>query len=130
MGRWGRNAGWIAAASALARQKSGSGGPHLIYLPERPFSMEHFLEDVAECHRKYGGVLVVCSEGLTGPDGGALWFRRCSRSGRSVYPESGWYASGEYGHEGELGLRKPLRKTGTLRRTSIRWRSEVGRSGG
>ena len=41
----GRNAGWITAASALARRKQGD-APHLIYLPERPFSMEHFLEDV------------------------------------------------------------------------------------
>ena len=41
----GRNAGWITAASALARKKPGD-APHLIYLPERPFNEEEFLEDV------------------------------------------------------------------------------------
>ena len=35
----GRNAGWITAASALARKKPGD-APHLIYLPERPFKEE------------------------------------------------------------------------------------------
>ena len=67
----GRNAGWIAAASALARREEGD-GPHLIYLPERPFRMDWFLEDVAQCHKRYGGVVVVCSEGLTGPGGELL----------------------------------------------------------
>lgn len=119
----GRNAGWIAAASALARQKSGSGGPHLIYLPERPFSMEHFLEDVAECHRKYGGVLVVCSEGLTGPDGGLL-VPPVFQSGRSVYPSLvGMHLANTVTKE--LGLKSRYEKPGLCERTSIRWRSEV-----
>ena len=39
----GRNAGWITAASALARKKEGD-SPHLIYLPERPFDEEDFLK--------------------------------------------------------------------------------------
>ena len=41
----GRNAGWITAASALARRNPGD-APHLIYLPERVFNEEEFLEDV------------------------------------------------------------------------------------
>lgn len=59
----GRNAGWIAAASALARKKPGD-APHLIYLPERPFCEEEFLEDVKRLHEEKGGVVVVVSEGL------------------------------------------------------------------
>jgi 6-phosphofructokinase len=51
----GRNAGWIAASSSLARQKSGD-APHLIYLPERPFKVNEFLEDVDRLHRQLGGV--------------------------------------------------------------------------
>ena len=64
----GRNAGWIAAASALARSGDGD-GPDLIYLPERPFIEEEFLADVKALVDKKGGVVVVASEGLTGPDG-------------------------------------------------------------
>ena len=59
----GRNAGWITAASALARKKPGD-APHLIYLPERPFHEEEFLEDVKRLYEEKGGVVVVASEGL------------------------------------------------------------------
>lgn len=59
----GRNAGWITAASALARKKAGD-APHLIYLPERPFCEEEFLEDVKRLYEEKGGVVVVVSEGL------------------------------------------------------------------
>ena len=64
----GRNAGWITAASALARKKPGD-APHLIYLPERPFNEEEFLEDVKRLYEEKGGVVVVASEGLKNGDG-------------------------------------------------------------
>lgn len=67
----GRNAGWLAAAAALARQ-SEEFGPHLIYLPERPFIKEEFLEDVEKWHSKVKGVLVVVSEGLVDSDGNPI----------------------------------------------------------
>ena len=38
----GRDAGWLTAASVLARN-SYSRAPHLIYLPEHPFSKEQFI---------------------------------------------------------------------------------------
>ena len=41
----GRHAGFLTAASALARRYPSS-GPHLIYLPERVFEIEKFLADV------------------------------------------------------------------------------------
>ena len=80
----GRNAGWLTAASALARREAGD-GPHLIYLPERGFRMDWFLEDVERLYRTYGGVVVVCSEGLTNEEGGLL-VPPVFTSGRSVYP--------------------------------------------
>ncbi len=64
----GRNAGWITAASALARDGEGS-APHLIYLPEKPFDEEAFLADVQRLWDKRQGVVVVVSEGLRGQDG-------------------------------------------------------------
>jgi ATP-dependent phosphofructokinase / diphosphate-dependent phosphofructokinase len=63
----GRNAGWITAASALAN-KSGK-GPHLIYVPERPFIKEQFLSEVEKMFKEMGGVLVVVSEGITDEKG-------------------------------------------------------------
>lgn len=79
----GRNAGWITAASVLARKKPGD-APHLIYLPERPFYEEEFLEDVKRLYKEKGGVVVVASEGLKGPDGEPI-VPPIFRSGRSVY---------------------------------------------
>src|SRR5262245_55739494 len=59
----GRNTGWIAAATGLARRREDE-APHLIYVPEIPFSPERFLADVREVHRRLGRVFVVASEGL------------------------------------------------------------------
>lgn len=53
----GRNAGWLTAASVLGK-KSENDGPHLVYLPERPFVEKEFLEDVEMWHKKVGGGLV------------------------------------------------------------------------
>ena len=64
----GRNAGWITAASALARQ-AGVDGPDLIYLPERPFDEAQYLRDVQKLIEEKRGVVVVASEGLKDKDG-------------------------------------------------------------
>lgn len=64
----GRHAGFLTAASALARRSTGD-GPHLIYLPERPFSRKRFAADVMGCMRKYGRCVVAVSEGIADEDG-------------------------------------------------------------
>ena len=79
----GRNAGWITAASALARQ-AGVDGPDLIYLPERPFKEEEFLADVKALIEKKRGVVVVCSEGLTDENGRNI-VPPIFQTGRSTY---------------------------------------------
>ena len=63
----GRNAGWITAASALAGEKGYA--PDLIYLPERAFDEDKFIEDVKKLLEKKSGILVVASEGLTDKEG-------------------------------------------------------------
>ena len=64
----GRNAGFLTAASALARRAPGD-GPHLIYVPERPFSMEQFVADVQGIMERHGRCVVAVSEGICGEDG-------------------------------------------------------------
>lgn len=63
----GRNAGWITAASALAGEKGYA--PDLIYLPERAFDEDKFIEDIKKLLEKKSGILVVASEGLTDKEG-------------------------------------------------------------
>ncbi len=64
----GRNAGWLTAASVLARQFPGD-GPHLIYCPEADFSLDAFCADVEAIYRKLGRCVVAVSEGIHGPNG-------------------------------------------------------------
>jgi 6-phosphofructokinase 1 len=59
----GRHAGFLTAASALGK-KFDDDGPHLIYLPERDFSIERFLADVKATHERYGRCMVAVSEGI------------------------------------------------------------------
>ena len=64
----GRHAGFLTAASAIAR-KYPDDGPHLIYLPERPFVMEQFLKDVKEQYDRHGRCLIAVSEGIQDASG-------------------------------------------------------------
>ena len=64
----GRNAGWLTAASALARD-GDSVAPHLIYLPEIPFSVDKFVEDVKGKLNEFNSVIVVVSEGIKDENG-------------------------------------------------------------
>lgn len=59
----GRNAGWLTAASCLARTPQ-SPAPHLIYLPEVPFQTDLFLRQVKEKIAQFHNVMVCVSEGI------------------------------------------------------------------
>ncbi len=64
----GRNAGFLTAAASIA-QKYPTDGPHLIYLPERPFILDNFLSDVKRVFDKYGKCVVAVSEGIVDEKG-------------------------------------------------------------
>lgn len=120
----GRSAGWLAAASALAEQ-SGAGGPDLIYLPERAFDEERFLEDVRGLIARKGCGVVVASEGLHGADGRPI-VEPVMTVGRATY----------FGDVSahlarliiqRLGFKARSEKPGLLSRASIAWQSQVDR---
>ena len=64
----GRHAGWLTASSVMAR-RDPKDGPHLIYVPERVFDTDRFLEDVERVYAAQGRCVVALSEGIVGPDG-------------------------------------------------------------
>jgi len=64
----GRNAGFLTAASVLARQREND-GPHLIYLPEVPFDTETFVADVDRIYTKLGRCQIAVSEGICDASG-------------------------------------------------------------
>ncbi|VBB07735.1 atp-dependent 6-phosphofructokinase [Lucifera butyrica] len=120
----GRNAGWITAASALAR-KNKEDAPHLIYLPERPFNQMEFLQDVKKLYDKLGGVVVVVSEGLKNEKGESI-VPPLFTQGRSVY----------FGDVSahlalmivkELGIKARSEKPGIFGRASIAYQSFIDR---
>lgn len=64
----GRHAGFLTAASVLGK-KEESDGPHLIYVPEKIYSLEKIIDDIGNVYSKYGRALVACSEGIRSEDG-------------------------------------------------------------
>ena len=59
----GRHAGFLTAASLMARQAHDD-GPHLIYVPEVPFDIKRFVEDVERVYTRLGRCLIAVSEGI------------------------------------------------------------------
>ena len=120
----GRSAGWVAAASALA-EECGTGGPDLIYLPERAFDEARFLSDVRQLIAQKGCGVVVASEGLCGPDGAPL-VAPVMTVGRATY------FGDVSAHLAQLivqklGYKARSEKPGLLGRASIAWQSEIDR---
>lgn len=64
----GRDAGWLTAAAALARNGYNT-APHLIYLPEVPFDTEDFLLDIKRLLFERNNVIVAVSEGIRDASG-------------------------------------------------------------
>lgn len=64
----GRDAGWLTAAAALARNGYNT-APHLIYLPEVPFDTDDFLLDIKRLLFERNNVIVAVSEGIRDASG-------------------------------------------------------------
>ncbi len=122
----GRNAGWIAAASALGKKEEGD-APHLVYPPERPVRLESLLEEVQRAYDRHGFVTMVVSEALRGEDGEILV------EGKSAL-EINAFGHRQPGGVAEslartimkrLGLKARADKPGTLQRVSMALASKV-----
>ena len=74
----GRHAGWLTAAAALAEGKNGN-VPYLVYLEEKPFSLDRFIDDVKEKLASTNAVLVAVSEGVHDTEGRFLCEQEGSR---------------------------------------------------
>ncbi len=123
---FGRNTGWVTAATALAKREEGD-PPHLIYVPERPLTQERFLQDVQAAYDRYGYVHVAVCEGLRRPDGELLF-----ASDRAVDRDA--FGRGQLGGvstllaelvANELGLKSRTDKPGTMQRACISLASPV-----
>ena len=120
----GRNAGWITAASAMAQDEDGV-GPDLIYLPERPFDEDKYIEDIKRLLEKKKGIVVVASEGLKNADGNPI-VEPIFKVGRATYfgDVSAHLANLVIKR---LGYKARSEKPGLLGRASIPLQSSVDR---
>jgi len=122
----GRHAGWLAAASALGRRHDDE-GPHLVYVPERPVSVESILGDVEATLSAYGHAVIVLSENQPDPAGQVI-----GSGGDPVFVDAFGHAYFSSPAEAlarqirqALGVRARWEKYGTLQRMSIGYRSET-----
>jgi 6-phosphofructokinase len=70
----GRHAGFLTAASVLGKRRDDD-GPHLVYVPERPVSIDKFVNDVADVYEELGRCVVAVSEGICDTDG-VTWAKK------------------------------------------------------
>jgi 6-phosphofructokinase 1 len=121
----GRDTGWITASTALA---TGDGlGPNLIYLPERPFISDRFLNDVKSVYDKVGRVVVAVCEGLKDENG---QFVKASQKGLDTdkFGHAQLGGVGDYlvGLVSEkLKIKARCDKPGTIQRVSMQCASTV-----
>jgi 6-phosphofructokinase len=122
----GRNTGWLAAATGLAR-RTEQDAPHLIYVPEIPFDEGRFVADVRRVLREHRGALVVASEGLV------------NDKGEYVTAAGGQFARDAFGHrqlggiadylcrvvEKEIGVKARFNKLGTCQRNAVHFASKT-----
>jgi 6-phosphofructokinase 1 len=73
----GRHAGFLTAASVLARRFPGD-GPHLIYVPETSLEIDDLAKDVEQVYARHGRCVVAVSEGVHAADGTPLAARLAS----------------------------------------------------
>jgi 6-phosphofructokinase len=74
----GRDAGFLTAAAALGKEREDD-GPHLIYVPERPVTMEKFISDVEGVHKQLGRCVIAVSEGIKDADG-VTWAKKLAEN--------------------------------------------------
>ena len=64
----GRHAGWLTAASTLGKSTEED-GPHLVYVPEKIFNINTFLNEVKDVYDALGRCVIAISEGVHNKEG-------------------------------------------------------------
>ena len=119
----GRNAGWLTASAALARRTPDE-APHLIYLPEMPFSTKQFLADVKRVYDELGYCYVAVSEGIH-DENGDYCFASAGVDAFGHAQLSGCGAALKDLVEAELGIKARCNTPGTMQRSAMHYASKA-----
>jgi len=120
----GRNAGWIAASTGLAK-RCDQDAPHVILLPEIPFETDKFVERVRLCLKEFNRCFVACGEGVKTPEG------------KYLAEAGGDFAKDAFGHtqlggaanavraiiESRVGVKARTNRAGTAQRNAMHFAS-------
>ena len=121
----GRNAGWLAAAGALARDSSGD-APHVIFVPERPRPLARMVQEIGAAYETNGSAVAVLCENQRDEAGEALAGGDplyVDAHGHPYFESAGAYLARRV--QAELGLRARYERPGSLQRTSALTMSET-----
>ncbi len=114
----GRDAGWLAASSALAKRDERD-GPHFIGIPEAPIDEDAFLARIEEALRRFGHAVAVIAENTRGADGRPIggdaepWY--VDDFGHPYYDGPSRYLAGLVSRK--LKVRTRYEKPGTIQRS-------------
>jgi ATP-dependent phosphofructokinase / diphosphate-dependent phosphofructokinase len=125
----GRHAGWLPGAAWLARKAEGD-APHLVYMPERPVTVERIVADVRRVYEALGWCVVVLCENQPTPDGRVLGAggepRWVDAFGHAYYDSPAQWLSLRL--QSELGVRVRFDKPGTIQRMATAYVSTTDRA--
>ena len=116
----GRDAGWLAAASAFAKRDERD-APHFIGVPEIPLDETRFLDCIEDAYRRYGFAVAVIAENTRTPDGkpvgeqGEPYY--IDDFGHPYYDGPSRYLAAQVGRR--LGVRTRHEKPGTIQRSMM-----------
>lgn len=121
----GRNAGWLAGACALGRDRAAD-APQLVFLPERPRSLQQMLSEIEGVQRRNGWVVVALSENQRDDEGRPLGGDvpvHQDPHGHPYFESPGQFLTRTI--QAELGVRARYERPGSLQRTSSLLLSET-----
>jgi len=121
----GRNAGWLACASALAK-RSDRDAPQIVWPPEVPFERRRFLRLVRDALKRRGYCVAVVAETLRDGRGRPVGGKGARERDAFGHPRIAGAAETLCGIvREELGVRARFDKPGTIQRLSSAHLSEV-----
>lgn len=121
----GRNAGWLTAASVLARSQEIS-APHLVYLPEKAFDRNSFLQQVEKLSQRQKTIIIAVSEGIKFPSG--EYVNEDTKSEHDSFGHAALAGSGRYLEHmirTEFGFKTRTIEFSTLQRSAAHLASSV-----
>ena len=98
----GRHAGWLTAASTLGKSTEED-GPHLVYVPEKIFNIDTFLNEVKDVYDALGRCVIAISEGVHNKEGEYFLQTYANQTGSGLAGKTDSHGNIQLSGSGALG---------------------------